>query len=364
MRWSTALLVLLAIAALVGGAILVGARMVQPSPVPTAGLGALAYGLDGDIFVARWDGSDPVRIADGAAGPGGSGPGECGSYWGEGNIWSPDGRHLAYRSAWDDSCRATPGAAKVYISDAKGNVVVSFPGTGWLVSWSPDSTRVVTSLDQGHTFAIYGLDGVRQALFAVPPGYEVHGDYSPTWSADGMSLLMPIATITPSEPSEIWEFPIDGGTPRPEDLPSRRDWAYSHDGTRAAFIAQDSESLVIARADGIELRMLAGAPIGPTGVGQGPSYANPVVSPSGDRVAFVWSPIAHVGVDPSTVHALFRSELRVVDVASGTVTTLAGATDPAAVVSGQLIAGISPAVCRVRAPLHDAGPMVGLISAA
>jgi formylglycine-generating enzyme required for sulfatase activity len=56
------------------------------------------------------------------------------------------------------------GEGKVYISDAKGNVVASFPGTGWLVSWSPDSTRVVTSVDQGHTFAIYGLDGVRHRL--------------------------------------------------------------------------------------------------------------------------------------------------------------------------------------------------------
>ena len=33
-------------------------------------LGHLAYGLDGDIFVADWDGRNPVRIADGA--PGGS----------------------------------------------------------------------------------------------------------------------------------------------------------------------------------------------------------------------------------------------------------------------------------------------------
>ena len=30
----------------------------------------LAYGLDGDIFVADWDGRNPVRIADGLAGLG------------------------------------------------------------------------------------------------------------------------------------------------------------------------------------------------------------------------------------------------------------------------------------------------------
>ena len=88
LRWSIALIVLLAIAALVGGALLVGARVFQPSPMPTDSptpsegltdcssptaplplptgrLGHLAYGLDGDIFVADWDGRNPVRVADG-----------------------------------------------------------------------------------------------------------------------------------------------------------------------------------------------------------------------------------------------------------------------------------------------------------
>ena len=95
-RWSTALILLLALAALLGGAILVGARLLQPSPLPTGRLGHLAYGLDGDIYVADWDGRNPVRIADGA--PDGIGGCDCGGYWGEGPMWSPDGRYLAYRS--------------------------------------------------------------------------------------------------------------------------------------------------------------------------------------------------------------------------------------------------------------------------
>ena len=71
-RWTTALIFAVArrrpswVAA-----ILVGARLVQPSPLPTGRLGHLAYGLDGDIFVADWDGRNPIRIADG---PPGSGP--------------------------------------------------------------------------------------------------------------------------------------------------------------------------------------------------------------------------------------------------------------------------------------------------
>src|SRR5688572_29176889 len=37
-------------------------RPVQPAPMA---LGALAYGVDGDIYVADSDGSNPVRIANG-----------------------------------------------------------------------------------------------------------------------------------------------------------------------------------------------------------------------------------------------------------------------------------------------------------
>ena len=106
-----------------------------PPPPPTPGSsGALAYGVDGDIYVAHWDGSNAVRIADGSP------PNDCrglGEYWGEGPIWSPDGRYLAYRHT---DCE---GAREVVISDPEGNVVATFPiGAGWLISWSPDSTRV------------------------------------------------------------------------------------------------------------------------------------------------------------------------------------------------------------------------------
>ena len=313
------LILLLVVAALVGGALLVGAHLVQPSPLPTGRLGHLAYGLDGDIYVADWDGKNPTRISH--APPNGST--DCYGFGGEGPMWSPDGRHLAYRSGAPFS-----GGGTVYISDPAGHVVASFPGTGWLVSWSPDSTRVVTSIDLGKTFGIYGLDGVRQALLTVPLGYEVHGDYDPVWSPDGLSLLMPIAPISPTSPSEVWKLPIDGGAPRrvpSEDPPSHRDAAYSSDGARVAFIAYpDSSSLVIAKADGTELRVLVGAKSDPNyGPGQGAAYQNPIVSPTGDRVAFIWSPAVY---DQTSDPSLSTYELRVVDVATGTVTTLARAS--------------------------------------
>jgi len=292
-RWSTVLLLLLVVAALVGAALLAGGRLLQPSPLLPAT--HLAYGLDGDIYLANWDGRNPVRIADGVLDPGGGGPAGCGTFWGEGPMWSPDGRHLAYRSAWADSCRASTGEGKVYISDPAGHVVASFPGSGWLVSWSPDSTRVATWVELGKTIGIYGLDGVRQAFLSVPSGCPAPGDFDPVWSPDGSSVV-----ITPCE------VPVDGSTPRhlgPDDPRSHFQWAFAPDGARVAYVA--AESLVVASADGSQHRVLI-----PTGVTLG--GLRPIWSPMSDRIA--------VDAGPSLSAP---NEIRVVDVASGRVTRLA-----------------------------------------
>ena len=261
----------------------------------------LAYGLDGDIFVAEWDGRNPVLIADGLA-DAGSGPTECGGYWGEGPMWSPDGRHLAYRSA-TEGC---PG--RVYISNVEGQVVASFPGTGWLVAWSPDSTRVATWVELSQTIGIYGLDGARQALLRMPDGFGPPGDYDPAWSPDGRSLLMRLA---PPQPSQVWEFPVDGGSARrvPADDPrSHWDIAFSPDGARAAFA--DGESLVVIAADGTSSQVVA------SGLELMGNHV-PLWSPIGDQIAFSWTD------DPHDVDSLPHAhEIRVLDVPSGTVTTL------------------------------------------
>ena len=264
----------------------------EPTPTP-AGLGALAYAVDGDIFVADWDGSNAVRIADGRPAE------DCGGtdeYWGEGPIWSPDGRYLAYRHT---DCEVS---GDVVISDRDGNVVTSFPSEGWHISWSPDSTRVAVWISAGKTIGVYGLDGERQKVLTLPPGMMAPGDYDPVWLPDGASLMVPYGV----------EIPLDGSTPR--KLP----WAdahegeatYSPDGSRVAYTTRtpleglvlhrgqhQGGSFVVGAADGSHAQEVFGALV-----------SKPVWSPTGDRIAFTSGN---------------GTELRVVDVATGTVTLLA-----------------------------------------
>jgi WD40-like Beta Propeller Repeat len=198
-----------AVGTLVGLAVLAGAlagvRAIQaaptpadpPTPAPTpAPLGALAYAVDGDIFVAEWDGSNPVRIADGRPLRAHGEPyrsNDCGvSEFGAGEYhdptWSPDGRYLAYRH--EDCDVAGDALSDVVISDPQGNVVSSFPSGGWGIPWSPDSTRVAVWVSWGEeprTIGVYRLDGVRQTLLTGMPPW---GEADPVWSPDGESLLL------------------------------------------------------------------------------------------------------------------------------------------------------------------------------
>jgi hypothetical protein len=262
-----------------------------PAPTPIPGsLGALAYGADGDIYVADRDGANPVRIADGRPPNGGPGCGPA-RYYAEGSIWSPDGRYLAY---WYQGCQVDPNAwGNVIISDPEGNLVASFPGQGWLISWSPDSTRVAVWVSWGETIGVYGIDGERQTVLTLPPGMMAPGDYDPVWSRDGASLLVPHGV----------EIPLDGRAPRklPSDDPRSRDATYSPDGSRVAYTTRGS--LVVAAADGSHAREMVVAR----------RLEDPVWSPSGDRIAFVYSETA-----------AFATELRIVDLATGTLTSLAG----------------------------------------
>ena len=266
----------------------------RPTPTPM-GTERLAYGLHGNIYVADANGRNPVRIANGVAGSAGSAT--CGPYRGDGPIWSPDGRYLAFRGeiARGGGCHGT-----VNIADPARGIVASFPGEGWKTSWSPDSTRVAAWVHWGRTIGIYGLDGVRQALLTLPQGLMAPGDFDPVWSRDGASLLVPFSV----------EVPIDGSPPRQlpaTDPRTQLQATYAPDGAHTAYISRyGSSSLTVAAADGSQARVL---------VREG--AWDPVWSPTGDRIAFDVQRKGRTNLLPP-------SEIRMVDVASGRVTSVAG----------------------------------------
>jgi Tol biopolymer transport system component len=275
----------------------------QPSPPSPGRLGSLAYGVDGDIYVADSDGSNPVRIADG-------------EYWGEGPIWSPDGRYLAYRhtncDGPEDACR------HVVISDSQGNVIAEFPGAGWEISWSPDSTRVAVWVRFGETIGVFGVDGERQALLTMPRGWRQAGDHDPRWLPDGKSLVLQ-GLVIPIDGSTPYHRPLSGGT-------------YSPDGSRVAKATR--KSLVIAEADGSNPQVVF------------ENWAwNPVWSPTGDRIAFTTRERGSGGV-----------QLRVLDVATGTVTSLvdAGGSDHLEVID------FSPEGDRILFARMELGQAIGV----
>ena len=104
----------------------------QPTPAPVVS-GALAYAVQGDIYVADPDGSNAVKIVDSAADEACTG---AGAHWSnEVPSWSPDGKYLAFYH----DC-STSEQENVIITDPHGNVVTEFPRDMWGFEWSPDST--------------------------------------------------------------------------------------------------------------------------------------------------------------------------------------------------------------------------------
>jgi len=262
-------------------------------PAPAAP-GTLAYALDGDIYTADEDGSNPVKIADGRSAENCYGWG--GEYWAEGSMWSPDGRYLAYRRHTDCGWSEEPLPRDVVISDTEGNVLTTFPAQGWDIAWSPDSTRLAVwdaYFPPAFKIGVYGLDGRRQTQITMPSGWQPSGDHDPAWAPDGSSLIL-----------EEMEIPLDGG-----DL-QQREWggdrvspdaastaSFSPDGSQMAY--STNRSLMVVGSDGSTREVFAGR------------AGDLTWSRAGDRIAFV----------THTESQDFK--LRLVDVATRSVTLVA-----------------------------------------
>jgi hypothetical protein len=304
LRWSTVAVLLLLGLAIAGGALLAAGQLTPRPRLGDAG-GRLAYILDGVIYLADWDGHDPVRLGGASLSAD-----SCDEVLLEGDVWSPDGRYIAYRSGHGTGC--TP---IVHISDDQGKPVTSWSaGMGWKAEWAPDARRVVSWGTADGTIDIHGVDGVLQAEVRVPDGFCVCGDYDPGWTPDGTSILLKSLLI-----------PLDGAAPRPL-LGGRpgsiklgvREPSTSADGTVVTFVA--SGSLFLARVDDLTAARVLVEDL---------RLADPILSPTGDQIAVAASRNPVLDKDGYTASATY--DLRVVDVASGQVTTLVTVSDIAAI---------------------------------
>ncbi len=184
-----------------------------------AGLGTLAYGIDGTIFFADPDGTNarvvetpPTRSA--------------------GTVrWSADGQHLAWQYSFAD------GSMAITIVDPDSRFE-SRIGPGPFVGeplWAPTSDRiaVMESIEDQLVVSVYGLGGDRIRTFKLPAGFQLSGPGAGpvarpavgniAWAPDGRTLAIsgcvcpvgrngePASAGDPGVRFDLWTLDVGSG---------------------------------------------------------------------------------------------------------------------------------------------------------
>jgi hypothetical protein len=179
-----------------------------------------------DLYVARADGSDPVRIA---------GSKEYEEY---SPTWSADGSRLAFRVGrphGDDQ-------PDIWAVDRDGSNPVNLTNTPenteWSPAWSPDGSQIAYYGGQNANGAgdifVMRPDGSnkRNITMGKLPGSSEY----PSWSPDGNDMAFIHYTLEEGN-FEIWVMNADGSCPVDvTNDPAADEWpAWSPDGTKIAF---------------------------------------------------------------------------------------------------------------------------------
>ena len=263
-----AIVALLLIALAVGAALLVGSRRPLPAPFGPAVNGLVAYATNGDIYTV-----DPRTGVSHAivTGP-------------ETDInprWSRDGTHIAFeRKAQGDS-----GPGFVYVARADGSDPIKMATAASLADifdykFSPDGTQLLISYGVGADRIVdYGVlpSGNWAVLIASTDGTAVRsldiGDPTPdiAWRPPlGHELMFMDADDGSSACCAIHLVSADGRAPRtilgPRPFRSRAHPSWSPDGSLIAFDEWDPSAAAwtvqthIIKADGTEERTLPTPP--------------------------------------------------------------------------------------------------------
>lgn len=301
LRTAWLLIIVLLVLALAFGAVIVGSRLLAPTPaIPQGGSAVLVFSTiegsaGGNIYLARADGTDLRRLT--------SGPGIATS-----PSWSPDGTRIAYR-VWQG------GKDSLVVMDAGGGNAITLATTASSAAycarggptWSPDGTNLIFPAnplcESRFDLFIVPADGSSPATRLLAAGME---GQAADWSPDGKQ----IAFLGRDQTGSVGFYVVDAdpGDALRGGLQAHRILAFdgldfanaptgswwSPDGTELAVVsdmiatgaaASDTRNIVVVKPDGSEPRVIAEAAF------------NPAWSPDGRRIAF------HRQVDPSEYFA-------------------------------------------------------------
>ena len=287
------------VGALIISALIAGSRQTLPTPFGLARSGLIAFEADGDIYLAAPDGTatrvlvgdaadqfapswsaDGTRLAFWSApdhrypadlwvvGPDGSDPIKVTgnqTYFDDGPaVWSPDGSRLAFATR--------TGELHVVGADGTTDRRIGDDALRYsLPSWSPDGSRLAArgfgpADDTDYYGYVVGADdGTRARIGPANVSGIAHGGYA--WAADGDEVVYHLwrseadLDVAASRVASdgAWHDEVRIGGPTRDVLP-----VLSNDGTRLAFIrteafgtAQQASHLMVADADGSDIRMLS-----------------------------------------------------------------------------------------------------------